>query len=274
MDPDNEDDITLDPIDPAPREDDADDDPAEDSPTGEPDTDAADEDPHREDEPEDPEADDGDDKDGDLPQGVRKRLAKVTAKRRRAEARAKARAKAAEEEAARLRDRAEDPALYRALAERHGILPDLIGERDAKALRDLDDATRSAEALQDLLEEMEDNGESETEVAGKTVTRAQLRKSIREHRRRADDLRERCGDLGQRLRRRTLKLIKLGLAAEQEQGKRQAKAPAAKAPTEPRRDKPRRGTTDLLDSPRASRAESPEDRLNRLILAGIRSRQG
>lgn len=270
MDPDNEDDITLDPIDPAPREDDADDDPAEDSPTGEPDTDAADEDPHREDEPEDPEADDGDDKDGDLPQGVRKRLAKVTAKRRRAEARAKA----AEEEAARLRDRAEDPALYRALAERHGILPDLIGERDAKALRDLDDATRSAEALQDLLEEMEDNGESETEVAGKTVTRAQLRKSIREHRRRADDLRERCGDLGQRLRRRTLKLIKLGLAAEQEQGKRQAKAPAAKAPTEPRRDKPRRGTTDLLDSPRASRAESPEDRLNRLILAGIRSRQG
>lgn len=270
MDPDNEDDITLDPIDPAPREDDADDDPAEDSPEGEPDTDAADEDPHREDEPEDPEADDGDDKDGDLPQGVRKRLAKVTAKRRQAEARAKA----AEEEAARLRDRAEDPALYRALAERHGILPDLIGERDAKALRDLDDATRAADALQDLLEEMEDNGESETEMAGKTVTRAQLRKSIREHRRRADDLRERCGDLGQRLRRRTLKLIKLGLAAEQEQGKRQAKAPAAKAPTEPRRDKPRRGTTDLLDSPRASRAESPEDRLNRLILAGIHARQG
>lgn len=270
MDPDNEDDPILDPIDPAPREDDADDDPAEDSPEGEPDTDAADEDPHREDEPEDPEADDGDDKDGDLPQGVRKRLAKVTAKRRQAEARAKA----AEEEAARLRDRAEDPALYRALAERHGILPDLIGERDAKALRDLDDATRAADALQDLLEEMEDNGESETEMAGKTVTRAQLRKSIREHRRRADDLRERCGDLGQRLRRRTLKLIKLGLAAEQEQGKRQAKAPAAKAPTEPRRDKPRRGTTDLLDSPRASRAESPEDRLNRLILAGIHARQG
>ena len=270
MDPDNEDDITLDPIDPAPREDDADDDPAEDSPEGEPDTDAADEDPHREDEPEDPEADDGDDKDGDLPQGVRKRLAKVTAKRRQAEARAKA----AEEEAARLRDRAEDPALYRALAERHGILPDLIGDRDAKALRDLDDATRSADALQDLLEEMEDNGESETEMAGKTVTRAQLRKSIREHRRRADDLRERCGDLGQRLRRRTLKLIKLGLAAEQEQGKRQAKAPAAKAPTEPRRDKPRRGTQDFLDSPRASRAEDPEDRLTRLILAGIHARQG
>lgn len=273
MDPDNEDDITLDPIDPAPREDDADDDPAEDSPEGEPDTDAAEDNPTREDEPEpDSEADDdGADKDGDLPQGVRKRLAKVTAKRRQAEARAKA----AEEEAARLRDRAEDPALYRALAERHGILPDLIGERDAKALRDLDDATRAADALQDLLEEMEDNGESETEMAGKTVTRAQLRKSIREHRRRADDLRERCGDLGQRLRRRTLALIKLGLAAEQAQGKRQAKAPAAKASTDrPRQERPRRGRTDLLDAPRAPRGESAEERLNRLILAGIRSRQG
>lgn len=269
MDTDNEDDI-LDPTDPAEDgEDDADDDPAEDSPEGEPDTDAAEDNPTREDEPEDPETDE-EEGDGDLPQGVRKRLAKVTAKRRQAEARAKA----AEEEAARLRDRAEDPALYRALAERHGILPDLIGERDAKALRDLDDATRAADALQDLLEEMEDNGESETEMAGKTVTRAQLRKSIREHRRRADDLRERCGDLGQRLRRRTLKLIKLGLAAEQEQGKRQAKAPAAKAPTEPRRDKPRRGRTDLLDAPRAPRGESAEERLNRLILAGIRSRQG
>lgn len=269
MDPDNEDDITLDPIDPAPREDDADDDTAEDSPEGEPDTDAAEDNPTREDEPEDPEADDGDDKDDDLPQGVRKRLAKVTAKRRQAEARAKA----AEEEAAKLRDRAEDPALYRALAERHGILPDLIGERDAKALRDLDDAARSADALQDLLEEMEDNGESETELAGKTVTRAQLRKSIREHRRRADDLRERCGDLGQRLRRRTLKLIKLGLAAEQAQGKRPAKAPAAKAPTEPRPAK-RRGAQEFLDAPRASRAEDPEDRLNRLILAGIHARRG
>lgn len=268
MDPDNEDDPILDPIDPAPREDDADDDPAEDSPEGEPDTDAADEDPHREDEPEDPEADDGDDKDGDLPQGVRKRLAKVTAKRRQAEARAKA----AEEEAARLRDRAEDPALYRALAERHGILPDLIGDRDAKALRDLDDATRSADALQDLLEEMEDNGDSEADVGGKTVTRAQLRKSIREHRRRADDLRERCGDLGQRLRRRTLKLIKLGLAAEQAQAKRPAKAPKAKANQDPRPAK-RRGA-DPLGEPRAPRAESSEDRLNRLILAGIHARRG
>ena len=271
MDTDNEDDI-LDPIDPAEDgEEETADDPAEDSPEGEPDDDAAEDDTTREDEPEDPE-DDEEEGDGDLPQGVRKRLAKVTAKRRRAEARAKA----AEEEAARLRDRAEDPALYRALAERHGILPDLIGARDAKALRDLDDATRSAEALQDLLEEMEDNGESETEVAGKTVTRAQLRKSIREHRRRADDLRERCGDLGQRLRRRTLALIKLGLAAEKTQGKRQAKAPAAKASAtdRPRQERPRRGRTDLLDAPRAPRGESAEERLNRLILAGIRSRQG
>lgn len=271
MDTDNEDDI-LDPIDPA--DDGADeeaDDTAEDEEETSPDTDAADEDPHGEDNPEDPEADDDDGEDDEgLPQGVRKRLAKVTAKRRRAEARAKA----AEEEAARLRDRAEDPALYRALAERHGILPDLIGARDAKALRDLDDATRSAEALQDLLEEMEDNGESETEVAGKTVTRAQLRKSIREHRRRADDLRERCGDLGQRLRKRTLALIKLGLAAEQAQGKRQAKAPAAKAQDRTRPERPRRARTDLLGEPRAPRGESAEERLNRLILAGIRSRQG
>lgn len=269
MDTDNEDDIIPGPIDPAEDgEDGTVDDPAEDSPEGEPNDDAAEDDTTREDEPEDPEADDEDGKDGDLPQGVRKRLAKVTAKRRQAEARAKA----AEEEAARLRDRAEDPALYRALAERHGILPDLIGDRDAKALRDLDDATRAADALQDLLEEMEDNGESETEISGKTVTRAQLRKSIREHRRRADDLRERCGDLGQRLRRRTLKLIKLGLAAEQAQGKRQAKAPQAKASPEPRPAK-RRGDIDLGKA-REPRAESPEDRLNRLILAGIHARQG
>lgn len=272
MDPNEDEDPILNPIDPAEDgEEETVDDPAEDSPEGEPDDDAAEDDTTREDDAEDPETDE-EEGDGDLPQGVRKRLAKVTAKRRQAEARAKA----AEEEAARLRDRAEDPALYRALAERHGILPDLIGARDAKALRDLDDATRTAEALQDLLEEMEDNGESETEVAGKTVTRAQLRKSIREHRRRADDLRERCGDLGQRLRKRTLALIKLGLAAEKTQGKRQAKAPAAKASAtdRPRPDRPRRGRTDLLDAPRAPRGESAEERLNRLILAGIRSRQG
>ncbi|HIV08758.1 MAG TPA: hypothetical protein IAC79_01415 [Candidatus Spyradenecus faecavium] len=271
MDPNEDEDPILDPIDPAEDgEEETADDPAEDSPEGEPDPDAAEDEPTREDEPEDPEADDEDDgdKDGDLPQGVRKRLAKVTAKRRAAEARAKA----AEEEAARLRDRAEDPALYRALAERHGILPDLIGDRDAKALRDLDDATRSADALQDLLEEMEDNGDSEADVGGKTVTRAQLRKSIREHRRRADDLRERCGDLGQRLRRRTLKLIKLGLAAEQAQAKRPAKAPKAKANQDPRPAK-RRGA-DPLGEPRAPRAESSEDRLNRLILAGIHARRG
>ena len=146
--------------------------PAEGTPEGDPDPDAAEE---GEDPTDDGEAEDEDDEaegEGALPRGVRQRLAKVTAKRRAAEARAKE----LEDEVARLRDRAESPALYRALAERHGILPDLIGEREAKGLRDLDEAERGAEALRDLLEELEDNGESETELDGRTVTRAQLRK--------------------------------------------------------------------------------------------------
>ena len=208
-------------------------DPAEGTPEGDPDPDAAEEgeDPTDDGEAEDDEAED--EGEGALPQGVRKRLAKVTAKRRAAEARAKvtakrraaeARAKELEDEVARLRDRAESPALYRALAERHGILPDLIGEREAKGLRDLDEAERGAEALRDLLEELEDNGESETELDGRTVTRAQLRKSLREQERRARDLRERHGEVGERLRRRTLALVKLGLAAEKAQAARAAKA--------------------------------------------------
>ena len=165
--------------------------PAEGTPEGDPDPDAAEE---GEDPTDDGEAEDDDAEDegeGALPRGVRQRLAKVTAKRRAAEARAKE----LEDEVARLRDRAESPALYRALAERHGILPDLIGEREAKGLRDLDEAERGAEALRDLLEELEDNGESETELDGRTVTRAQLRKSLREQERRARDLRERHGEV-------------------------------------------------------------------------------
>ena len=240
-------------------------------PEGAPDQDAA------EDDGPDGEPEDGDDAEetGDLPQGVRKRLAKVTAKRRAAEARAKE----LEGEVERLRDRAESPELYRALAERHGILPDLIGEREAKGLRDLDEAARSAEALRDLLDDLEDSGESETELGGKTVTRAQLRKSLREQERRAADLRERFGDAGKRLRARTLALIKLGLAAEQAQGAAKARtAPAAKE-TKPRGDagrpaRVRRGDVNGLGERRDARGEDPGQRLDRLILAGIRSRRG
>ncbi len=250
-------------------------DPAEGTPEGDPDPDAAEE---GEDPTDDGEAEDDDAEDegeGALPQGVRKRLAKVTAKRRAAEARAKE----LEDEVARLRDRAESPALYRALAERHGILPDLIGEREAKGLRDLDEAERGAEALRDLLEELEDNGESETELDGRTVTRAQLRKSLREQERRARDLRERHGEVGERLRRRTLALVKLGLAAEKAQAARAAKAPKAKAAeSKPRGDagrpaRVRRGDVNGLARTRPAR-DAGEDPLDAILTRMVRRRKG
>lgn len=213
---------------------------------------------------------DGEDE-GALPQGVRKRLAKVTAKRREAEARAKE----LEDEVARLRDRAESPGLYRALAERHGILPDLIGAREAKGLRELDEAERGAEALRGLLEELEDRGESETELDGRTVTRAQLRKSLREQERRAGELREGFGDVARRLRRRTLELVRLGLAAEKARAERAAKPKAAE--TKPRGDaggpaRVRRG--DVNGLARAARpARAAGDDLDAILTRMVRRRQ-
>lgn len=175
---------------------------------------------------------DGDDPDEDeapeegLPRGVRKRIDTLTAKRRAAERRAEE----AEKESERLRKLtgAGDPKAILAVAKRHGILPDLVGADEAKGLVDLGNAESRLSLLRDTLDDLEDSGEGETELGGKTYTAGQLRKLRRQAEREVEELREAYGPIRKTLSARTAKLLRLGLAAEKEAA-RGKQAPKAKA---------------------------------------------
>lgn len=230
-----------------------------------------DETPEETDKPDDEEDEDDpeDGADDDLPKGVRARLSKVTAKRRAAERRVSE----LESENARLRERSgeNDPKVYLSVAERHGILPQLLDAKEAKGLSELSSEERKARDLRDLLDDLDDSGENEIELGGKSYTRGQLRKRLRATEDRLEELKERFGDSGKRLRDRTTKLLRLGLAAEKAAlQKAKGKGKAAKTGGEPRgaaRDDPAPARRRMLgaEARPKGRGETPNQRLDRIV---------
>ena len=215
-----------------------------------------------EDDEEEAEEDDG------TPEGVKRRFATLTKKRREAEARVAE----LEEEVERYRSRSgqDSPAVYLALAQKHGILPELTDARTAKALAEIGDIEGRVEFLRDTLDDMDDDQTNEITLSGHEYTRSELRKELRKAERRLSDLRDDFGDTGKRLKERTVKLIRLGLAAEKaakvrnkgeklnkgEKSKVREKTPpkktasntGSKAPVRKRREDPRAGLDRILDS--------------------------
>ncbi len=215
-----------------------------------------------EDDEEEAEEDDG------TPEGVKRRFATLTKKRREAEARVAE----LEEEVERYRSRSgqDSPAVYLALAQKHGILPELADARTAKALAEIGDIEGRVEFLRDTLDDMDDDQANEITLSGHEYTRSELRKELRKAERRLNDLRDDFGDAGKRLKERTVKLIRLGLAAEKaakvrnkgekpnkgEKSKMREKTPlkktastkAGKPPVRKRREDPRAGLDRILDS--------------------------
>lgn len=179
--------------------------------------------------------------DDGLPKGVQRRLSKLTRKRKEAEARAKE----LEAEVEKLRARSGDEKLYFNVAKKHGILPELLDARTVKGLDALSEVDESISALRDVLDDMEDSGESEVELGGKTVTRGAVRKRLRELEAQRSSLREDFGDVPKELGRRVAKLLKLGLAAEkaaaeQKQRKRVRPDDEDEDEDEPESEKPQR----------------------------------
>lgn len=223
-----------------------------------------------EDDEEEAEEDDG------TPEGVKRRFATLTKKRREAEARVAE----LEEEVERYRSRSgqDSPAVYLALAQKHGILPELTDARTAKALAEIGDIEGRVEFLRDTLDDMDDDQTNEITLSGHEYTRSELRKELRKAERRLNDLRDDFGDAGKRLKERTVKLIRLGLAAEKaakqrggttrrsgtgghdttrrggtgghekKPSKKTASTKAGKPPVRKRREDPRAGLDRILDS--------------------------
>lgn len=222
-----------------------------------------------EDDEDDSEDDEEEAKEDDgTPEGVKRRFATLTKKRREAEARVAE----LEEEVERYRSRSgqDSPAVYLALAQKHGILPELADARTAKALAEIDDIEGRVEFLRDTLDDMDDDQTNEITLSGQKYTRGELSKELRKAERRLNDLRDDFGDTGKRLKERTVKLIRLGLAAEKaakmrnkggkpnkgEKSKMREKTPpkktastkAGKPPVRKRREDPRAGLDRILDS--------------------------
>lgn len=208
-----------------------------------------------EDEAEEPEGDEDGEEEGDepedepeLPRGVQRRFAKLTKRRKEAEARVKA----LEAENAALRERSGDAKLYFAAAKRHGILPELLDARTVKGLDDLSETEETLESLRDVLDDMEDSGENEMSLGGKTVTMGQVRKQVRALEKKRNGLREEFGEVPRELGRRVAKLLKLGLAAE--------KAAGAK-----KREKRLREEAEDVDEVRGAKRDGQKGRKRQLL---------
>ncbi len=160
----------------------------------------------------------------ELPRGVRRRLDKLTAKWRTAQRERDE----AQGEVARLKAMSGegDPKVLMAVAEKHGILPELVGAREAEGLRKLERAEARLGMLEDLLDDLEDSGETEATISGKSYTLGELRRMRREAAKEQESLKEGYLSVRKELSKRTAKLLKLGLKAEaaQAKGKRRAEA--------------------------------------------------
>lgn len=207
-------------------------------------------------EEEETEAEDG------TPEGVKRRFATLTKKRREAEARVTE----LQGEVDRLKQATgqDSPKVYLALAQKHGILPELTDAATAKALSEMGSVEQRVDFLRDTLDEMDDDGTTEVELGGHNYSRGELRKELRKAERRLDELRDDFGDAGKRLRERTVKLLQLGLAAEKAA---KARGGSKKKELTKRREpvtKPKVQRPAVKPSPR-KRSEDPRAGLDRIL---------
>lgn len=216
--------------------------------------------PDEEDEESDSDEDDADAGNG-LPEGVKRRFAKLTKQRKSAEERADK----AEKELEALRERSGEmnPKLLMAVAQKHGILPRLLSARDAKDIDLADKLESRIEVLEETLEELEDSGESEITVGGENYTRAQLRKTLRKCRADYSELEDSVRETRKTLAARCRKLIELGLEAEKaaKSGKKKPK-PADREDNPPAKKKAqtRRNLNGLEPDEGNGRVERPKSR--------------
>lgn len=199
-----------------------------------------------------------------LPEGVKRRFAKLTKQRKTAEERA---AKAEKElEALRERSGETNPKLLMAVAQKHGILPRLLSAKDAKDIDRADKLEGRIDVLEETLEELEDSGENEIVIGGETYTRAQLRKNLRKAKSELADFEDSVKETRKTLAARCRKLIELGLEAEKaaKSGKKKPK-PASREDDDPpakkkaKKRKSLNGLESHEDSGELTRPKSPEE---------------
>lgn len=161
-----------------------------------------------------------------LPVGIQRRLAKITKARKSAEKRASQ----AEAELARLKERSGEnsPQLLMALVQKHGVLPQLMDKETIRSIREVDELEERTNALNEILDEMEDRREDEITLDKRTYTRAELRKQLRDNERRLAELKDDAVSARKALGKRVANLIKLGLEAEQNAKVAKKKAPPKK----------------------------------------------
>lgn len=196
-----------------------------------------------------------------LPEGVKRRFAKLTKQRKTAEERA---AKAEKElEALRERSGETSPKLLMAVAQKHGILPRLLSAKDAKDIERADKLESRIDVLEETLEELEDNGENEIVIGGETYTRAQLRKNLRKAKSEYSDIEDTIRDTRKTLAARCRKLIELGLEAEKAEKSGKKKPKPANREDEPpvkKKTQKRKSLNGLEPSDTDGEAKRPQTR--------------
>ena len=170
------------------------------------------------DEAEEEEEEDEDETKGEgLPEGVKRRFAKLTKAR-----------KSAEEKAAKLEKELNavknkygetSPKTLMAIAQKHGILPSLLSAKNAKMIERADELEANISTLEDPLDDMNDRREDEIVIGGETYTRGQISKRLRQQKKEFAELRDDVKTTRKQLAARCEKLLKLGLEAEKAQKK-------------------------------------------------------
>ena len=161
---------------------------------------------------------------------IDRRIAKLTAARKDAESRAEK----AEAELATLKGSAMSDAQAAAMAEKAGVLPELVSADEARRIAAWRNAKANDKYLSDWLED--NDGDAELEVGGKSYPRSEVRRMRRQWREQLDDM----GDAPEKAMRRASdelrELLKLGREARKA-GWKPGAQPQAK-PAKPALKKP------------------------------------
>lgn len=192
----------------------------EDEETNDDESDSEDSDEEEETEEEDAEESSG------LPIGIQRRLAKVTKARKSAEKRAAE----AEEELARVKERSGEssPKVMMAIAQKHGILPQLMDKTTLQHICEVDELEERIESLREILDNMEDERQDEVTLNNRTYARGDLRKNLRADERRLNELKDETTPARKALTKRMARLIELGLEAEKQQQTKPVKKATSK----------------------------------------------
>lgn len=170
----------------------------------------------------------------DVQRAVDQRIGKEVAKTKSAEERAKA----AEESLAEVQGRvdAEDAELVLGAAQEAGVMPQVLNAAEAKVLKELGTARSNAAFFARLLRQAED-GQTEFEVGGQTLTRRQVADQADEWDAQKSRLERRHGHVEGKARDAALEIWKLGLKAKKEGWKPGQRPAAAVTSEQPKPDK-------------------------------------